>query len=86
MRILREQAQARGIRVTVLAAGMRKRRVNTSYYNIKAHILSWRIEWIFKLEDSSHAMVADKRVDESVRVGENSVTFIKFQTMTDFCV
>ena len=32
---MQQQAEARGVRLLVLAAGMRKRRRNSSFYNIK---------------------------------------------------
>ena len=50
----------------MLAPGMQKRRRNTSFYNVKAKTLAWRVEWVFKCEDGKRAMIADPRVEESV--------------------
>jgi hypothetical protein len=65
--IVRDQARRRGTELVILAAGMRKRQQNSSYYNIKGKILSWRVEWVFKVEDGTRAMITDERLDESVR-------------------
>ena len=64
--LVRSEARARGVEVLVLAPGMQKRRRNTSFYNVKAKTLAWRVEWVFKCEDGKRAMIGDPRVEESV--------------------
>jgi hypothetical protein len=54
----------------VLAAGMRKRTRNSSFYNVKLKTLAWRVEWVFKREDGGRAMIADERVPEDSTLAE----------------
>ena len=61
LQTLIEQANRRGVHLHLLTPGMDRRRNNTSRYDGKHDILSWRVEWQFPL---AKANAVDVRVRE----------------------
>jgi hypothetical protein len=50
-----KQATDRGIALTILSAGMQKRKRNSSYFNVKQEVLCWRVEWMFAIRADATA-------------------------------
>lgn len=59
------QARRRGVQLHLLAPGMERRRSNTSRYDNKSQILSWRLEWSFV---GAGSRTADTKVSEETIV------------------
>jgi hypothetical protein len=61
------QARRRGVQLHLLSPGMERRRNNTTRYDNKSQIVSWRIEWNFV---GASLSAANTRVSEQVKLRE----------------
>ncbi|KAH7618989.1 putative Box C/D snoRNA protein 1 [Nannochloris sp. 'desiccata'] len=59
------QARRRGVQLHLLSPGMERRRSNTTRYDNKAQIVSWRIEWNFV---GASCSAANARVSEQSKL------------------
>jgi hypothetical protein len=59
------QARRRGVQLHLLSPGMERRRSNTTRYDNKAQIISWRIEWNFV---GASCSAANARVSEQSKL------------------
>ncbi|BBM96718.1 zinc finger HIT domain-containing protein 3 [Marchantia polymorpha subsp. ruderalis] len=62
VKALQKQAKARSTTLLLLAHGMTKRAVNTSYFDKRNKRIFWRVEWVFEGTD---VRLVDSRVDEN---------------------
>ncbi|CAD7705162.1 unnamed protein product [Ostreobium quekettii] len=67
MKILMSEAQKRHVALQFLPQGMKRQRLNSTWYNIKRQRIHWDIEWRFAC---AKVEIMEKRVDEDTRLDE----------------
>lgn len=65
VQVLHQHAAKRGVALTLLAPGMSKRAANTSYMDIKALTLFWRVEWSFPSSEVPVKLLEERASDAS---------------------
>ncbi|DBA02050.1 TPA: hypothetical protein N0F65_000297 [Lagenidium giganteum] len=63
VQLFAQHAKKRGVPLTLLAPGMSKRSRNTSYMDIKAKKLYWRIEWLFPSAETAVNLLEERASD-----------------------
>ena len=74
------QAKRRGVDVKLLPNGMSKRKVNSSYYNAKADVMQWRIEWKFPSSEVP-VNLYEKHANEHATVRELLSPYLETQPL-----
>lgn len=63
-------ARDRGVALQFLAQNFTRHSINTTRYNYKTNIISWRVEWIFPNAEPHVIKFVDEKCPETKRVSE----------------
>ena len=74
---LRRGAYKRGVKLKFLSLGMQRRSTNSSMFNRKNDLLTWKVEWIFPLSEVTYF---DKAVDDKTPIEKTLNSYLSAET------
>lgn len=64
----KKKCQDRGVEVRIMPSGMKRRQINTSYFNKKENTVFWHIDWVFTSAIGGRLKVSSERVKETFKL------------------